>query len=247
MVLTERARFGAEGGRSGREGGSAASMPGTGRSGERRAPTRTAARTPASVAFPSCHRAASGSRPLQGVLYIAFALISITGCGHDHSKVALPPASPRSGLPTARAYSSASASAATPRDAAVAAYTAFFRASDEALTAPPERIRPILGDFTTGWYLDSIIRQTVDEQAQHLEPWGHVIVHLTQVALQQGTATIHDCQDASNAGLASTQTHQLIPETRGTAHRNLTAKLTLGGDGRWRISELRQFKAMCHA
>ena len=175
----------------------------------------------------------------------AFALAALTGaCGDHDPKVTLPSTTPPAG-PT-KGSPSSSPTPATPKDAASGAYTSFFSAVDNALISPPERIRPLLADFATGWYLDFEVRQIVEEQAQHLEPWGKAVVHITRAEVKKKTATVSDCQDASNAGLAHTKTHQLIPKTRGTAHRNLTAKLTLGGDGRWRLSELKQFKAACH-
>lgn len=183
-----------------------------------------------------------------GVRVLAAMLIS-TGCSGHSSGVTLPSSPPltvpsRGSLPSSP---SVSPSPPTPRDAVVAAYTGFFPAVDQALRAPAEQIRAILGPYVAGDFLDFQVRQLVNQQAQHLEPWGRVIVHVTKVDIGQDQATVHDCQDASNAGLANAQTHELIPASRGTAHRNLTARLTLGGDGRWRLSDLRQFKAACRA
>jgi hypothetical protein len=134
-----------------------------------------------------------------------------------------------------------------PRNAVIAAYTALFPAVGEALRSPPERARSIMENYVTGSYLDFEIRQIVDHQARHLEPWGRTIVHVTKVELHQSTAKVHDCQDASNAGLADARTHQLVPQSRGNTHRNLIADLMLGSDGRWRLTNLRQYRAMCHA
>jgi hypothetical protein len=214
--------------------------------------TPESAGTPLTVATPTSLRdqAASASPRHRGLKASTAALtlaMIAGGCGGHGSKVTLPSTPPPAAPSAASSSSSASASPATPKDAVIAAYTGFFPAINNALKAPPERIRPILQDFLTGWYLDYQIRQLVDQQAQHLEPWGHVVVHITNVEVQQSTATVRDCQDASNAGLANAQTHQLITASRGTAHRNLTAKLTLGSDGRWRLSELRQFKTACRA
>jgi hypothetical protein len=184
-----------------------------------------------------------GCRPGQKLLAEVAVVLGLTaGCGHGST----------ADLPTKRAPSvgrleTRSASPPmSPKDIASAAYAASFAAVNEALQSPPERIRSILSNYMTGEFLDFQIRQLLDEQARHLEPWGRVVVHITTVDIQQDRATIHDCQDASNAGLADAQTHQLVPELRGVAHRNLTAKLTLGGDGRWRVSNLTQFKGGCH-
>ncbi|GAB3971284.1 hypothetical protein GCM10029978_046180 [Actinoallomurus acanthiterrae] len=102
-------------------------------------------------------------------------------------------------------------------------------------------------DYVTGEYLDWEIRQLMIHQSQHEEPWGKPVLHVTRVDLTATSAKIHDCQDASNAGLANAKNHQLIPRTRGTASRNLIADMTLGGDGQWRVSGLKQYPAACHA
>jgi hypothetical protein len=172
-------------------------------------------------------------------------LVLSGGCsGHDH-KVALPSTRPPSG-PVAGSPSG-SASPQTVEGAVVAAYTAFFPAVNQALEAPPEQARGILQTYTTGDYLEFEVRQVMDHQARHLEPWGKTVVHVTKVDLTDATAKVHDCQDASNAGLADRGTHQLIPQSRGTAHRNLIAALKLGSDDRWRLTDLKQYRAPCHA
>lgn len=182
-----------------------------------------------------------------GIGALGICLLMSAGCGGHGSRVALPTTKPPAAPPMGSSLPPVSAPATTAKNAVIAAYTGFFPAADQALKAPPEQIKPILKDYATGWYLDFEIRQMVDQQAQHLEPWGHVVAHITKIELQQSTATVHDCQDASNAGLANAQTHQLIPTSRGTSHRNLTATLTLGSDRRWRLTDLKQFKAQCHA
>ena len=166
------------------------------------------------------------------------------GCGGHDSKVVLPPASSASPS-TVTTTPSPSPSPATTKDAVVTAYKGTFLAVNQALQAPAERIRSILSGYVTGDFLDFQVRQLVDQQARHLEPWGNVVVHVTKVDVRGDKATVRDCQDASHAGLADARTHQLIAGSRGSAHRNLRAELTRGGDGRWRVSDLRQFKATC--
>jgi hypothetical protein len=130
--------------------------------------------------------------------------------------------------------------------AVVEAYSAFFVVVGQALQAPPEQARPILATRTAGDYLDFEMRQVIDHQARGLEQWGRPVVHITAVELGTVTATVHDCQDASHAGLADTQTHQLVQQSRGDAHRNLVAYLRLGGDQRWRLTDLLQHGTPCH-
>jgi hypothetical protein len=181
------------------------------------------------------------------VAVVGAGVLVSAACGGHGSRVALPstrpPAAPSAGSP----MPSASASATTLKDAVINAYTAFFPAVNRALTSPPDQARSILQDYATGSYLDFEIRQIMDHQARHLEPWGKPIVHVTHVELDHTTAKVHDCQDASNAGLADARTHRLVPASRGNAHRNLIADMTQGGDGRWRLADLTQYPATCHA
>lgn len=195
--------------------------------------------TGAAPAGTAGRRSAARRRRAAGVAVVLATGTLIVGCGGHDEKVAFPSSTP----PSASASSSA---APTPKEAVVAAYSAFFPAVNNALQAPPERARELLQAYATGNYLDFEIRQVIDHQARHLEPWGKVVVHITKVDLTGDTAKVHDCQDASNAGLADTRTHQLVPASRGTAHRNLIADMTLGGDGRWRLSNLKQYNATCH-
>jgi hypothetical protein len=171
----------------------------------------------------------------------ALVLILVGGaCGGHDPKVTLPSTTPLA------PPSSGSASPAAPTDAVIAAYTALFPAADKAILTAPEQARSILQIYVAGDYLDWEIRQVMSHQSEHQEPWGKVVVHVTKVDLKANTAKVHDCQDASNAGLADTRTHALIPKTRGTANRNLIANMTRGSDGRWRVTGLRQYDSPCH-
>jgi hypothetical protein len=197
-----------------------------------------------------CKTLSKGSTPAIPIKRViatssAFALTLIAGaCGGQDSKVTLPSTTPPAGPTTASPSSSASLT--TPQTAVVAAYTSFFPAVNQALQATPERSRSILQGYAAGDYLDFEIRQVMDHQARHLEPWGKTVVHVTKLELNRDVAKVHDCQDASNAGLADARTHQVIPQSRGNAHRNLIAEMKLGSDGRWRLTDLKQYRAVCH-
>jgi hypothetical protein len=187
----------------------------------------------------------STKRFLAGIVGLAVTLVA-SACGGHGSRVVLPSTSPPAGPTSGSILPSSSASAATRQGAAVAAYTSFFPAVNQALQAPPEQARSILQGYAAGDYLDFEIRQVIDHQARHLEPWGKTVVHVTDVQLDRDKAKVHDCQDASNAGLADARTHQLVPQSRGNAHRNLIAAMKLGSDGRWRLTDLKQYRAVCH-
>lgn len=167
------------------------------------------------------------------------AVLITSGCGDQpaHNSSRRTVANPHPGEPTS----------ARSQSAAIAAYRSFFPAVDRAMRSSPEQARAILRDFAMGGYLDFEIRQIVDHQARGLEPWGHAVAHVTRVDLSSTTATVHDCQDASQAGLADRRTHRLVPQSRGSTHRQLVAYLTLGRDGRWRLTDLIQQHTTCRA
>lgn len=170
----------------------------------------------------------------------ALALAALAGaCGDHDTKVTLPSTTPP--VPP-----SGSTPPVSPINAVIAAYTALFPAADKAILSPPEQARSILQNYVAGDYLDWEIRQVMSHQSEHQEPWGKVVVHVTKVNLKANNATVNDCQDASNAGLADTRTHALIKKTLGTANRNLIANMTRGSDGRWRVTGLRQYDSPCH-
>jgi hypothetical protein len=171
-----------------------------------------------------------------GCLGLGVALFT-WGCGGGDSRVRLP--STATARPAPPTWSSSA------EQAVRSAYASFWDASDRALTASPEQVRLILRDYSTGGYLDFQVRQIVLQQGEHKGPWGKVVLHIRAVEVTGAKATVRDCQDASDAGLADTRTNELIPGTRGAKHRNLAAQLVRGGDGRWRLSDLKQFPRSC--
>ena len=97
-----------------------------------------------------------------------------------------------------------------------------------------------------GAFLDFQVRQVATHQAAREEPWGKAVIHVTRVDMAKRSATIRDCQDDSNVGLADQRTHKLIPQSRGTADKNLVANMKLGSDSRWRVSGLKLYQTACH-
>lgn len=190
------------------------------------------------------HHSGSTTLPMAKRVTASSAALALTlaggACdGHD-PKVTLPSTTP----PTAP--SSGPTSPLPPKDAAVAAYTGFLDADRRAVVAPRDQVRSILQNYATGGFLDFQVRQVAVHQAAHEEPWGKAIVHVTGVDIKKRSATVHDCQDDSNAGLANQRTHQLIPQSRGTANKNLIATMKLGSDSRWRVAGLKLYRTACH-
>ncbi|WP_347602059.1 hypothetical protein [Acrocarpospora sp. B8E8] len=126
-------------------------------------------------------------------------------------------------------------------------YASYWPASAMAATSTPAKAREILAPFVSGRFLDVQVQRIGEYQARNQEPWGQPVVHVTDVTLGPGfTASLHDCMDASRAGLADDGTHQLIPETLGSSDTHMAADLKRGRDGRWRITSIVQLDAPCN-
>lgn len=181
-------------------------------------------------------------RRYQGLLVAAFAagLALTASCGDEGSKVAFPTMTPQISGTTG-----SSATTPTPEDAVKGAYIAFWDASERATRVPSDQVRATLKNYSTGAYLGFQVRQIISARADNQEPWGTVIRHIGQVQVTDGKATVHDCQDASGAGLADVRTGRLIAGTRGPKQRNLIAYLVRGSDEQWRVYSLKQFKEPC--
>jgi hypothetical protein len=94
-------------------------------------------------------------------------------------------------------------------------------------------------------YLNRVLAQMAAYRARHEVAWGHVVPHITQVAVRGRVAQVHDCQDASHAALANSRTGRVIPNTRGSARTYLIATLARGSDGRWRLTSLAHVAVPC--
>jgi hypothetical protein len=181
------------------------------------------------------------TKPVTASSATALILVLVAGaCDGHNPKAALPSTTPPA------APSSGSVSPLPPRDAAVAAYTGFLEAARRAILAPHDQARPILQDYAVGPFLDFQVHQVAIHQAAREEPWGKAVIHVTRVDMAERSATIRDCQDDSNVGLADQRTHQLIPQSRGTANKNLIANMKLGNDSRWRVADLKLYRTACH-
>jgi hypothetical protein len=169
------------------------------------------------------------------------AVTLLAGCGGSAS-VPVPARSPSLRVPTAAPSASGSAPA---RTQVIAAYTAFFPASEAAERAAPSRARAILAPHAASPYLDRVLAQMAGYRARGETTRGYVIPHVTKVTVSGRLAEVHDCQDASHAALASASTGEVIQGTTGSARTYLIASLALGRDGRWRITSLAHVAVPC--
>jgi hypothetical protein len=127
----------------------------------------------------------------------------------------------------------------------IAAYTAFWSAGTTAERSSAAEAETLLAPYAAEPYLGHLLAQMTPYRAKHEEAWGYVTPHVTQVTIKGNGALIRDCQDQSHAALADSQTGQVISDTYGSAHTTYVATLTLGADGRWRVTALEQLATLC--
>jgi hypothetical protein len=133
------------------------------------------------------------------------------------------------------------------KDAAIQAYSAFTVAADKAALLPDDQARALLARYAEGRYLDQHLKGIRELRAQGQEPWGRVVVHVANAKVVKDIATVQDCQDQSQAGLADRVSHKLLAGTLGGRDVALVATLRRGGDGRWRLFNLVQLDTPCAA
>jgi hypothetical protein len=171
----------------------------------------------------------------------AVAAVTLAGCGSPAS-VPLPARSTSLRAPTAAPSPSGPEPA---RQQVIAAYTAYFPASEAAEAAAPARAQAILAPYAAQPYLGRVLAQMASYRARHQAASGYVIPHMIRVTVSGRLATVYDCQDASHATLTDTRTGTVTPPLKGSARTYLIASLALGRDGRWRITSLAHVAVPC--
>src|ERR1017187_651909 len=175
---------------------------------------------------------------LSGLTTLAVALAA---CSSGQPAVHLPSKS----TPITAPSSAGSPSPGSGQAAVIAAYTAYFPASKAAEAAPAAQAAGILAPYAAQPYLGHVLAQMATYRTQHEVLSGTLVPHVTQVHVSGPQATVHDCQDASQAGLADSVTGKVIPGTTGSARTYLIAALSRGTDGRWRLTSLSHVAVSC--
>jgi hypothetical protein len=170
----------------------------------------------------------------------ALAAVLVTAaCGAQPAH--LPPKPVRLSAPPA----TAAPPSQNPQQAVIAAYTAYFPASQKAQAdTSPAAAQQLLARYAAQPYLGNVLSQMTAYRARGEVAAGYVIPHVMRVTVSGGTAEVYDCQDASHAALASAATGTAIPGTTGSARTYLIASLTRA-DGRWRLTSLAHLSLSC--
>jgi hypothetical protein len=175
----------------------------------------------------------SVTRPSRRILpYLVVAGLALAGC--DHPPTANGASSPSVSTPAAP--TSAGSTEEAERAAVEAAYTKFWSVSWGLDRRPPGQWGATLATVATNPVLSRLYEGTRLQRAQGTRLYGQVVPHPTLRALTGGTARVIDCQDASHAGQADARTG--TPKTVGVARSPVTATLTRGPDGVWRVADV---------
>ena len=165
----------------------------------------------------------------------------LSGCSSPAS-VPLPARSTSLHAPATAQSPSGTGSA---RQQVIAAYTAYFPASQAAEAAAPARAQAILAPYAAQPYLGRVLAQMASYRARDEAASGYVVPHVIKVTVTGPLATVYDCQDASHATLTDTRTGKVTPPLKGSARTYLIASLARGTDGRWRITSLAHVAVPC--
>ncbi|MGI8334749.1 hypothetical protein ACRYCC_32765 [Actinomadura scrupuli] len=126
--------------------------------------------------------------------------------------------------------SAASSSPVTDQAAVAQAYTDYWVASVRAEKLPASQARVLLAPYLTPEAMAKELAGTARWPGRHIEAWGYVTVHILTIKVNERTAKLTECQDASTAGVADARTHHLISGTKGTSLVPIRAYLRRGDD-----------------
>lgn len=158
---------------------------------------------------------------------VSAATLSLAGCNDDRASVSLPTPTGSSPSPSLIASSS---------EEVRVAYTDFISALDHADSMPQDSRRQQLSAYMIDPQLSRVVSHSIKNQSKGLVSYGTSIVHTKKIEVSGDTATVHDCQDSSGAGLMNARTHQKY--NRGVEKESIRTSLKRGPDGQWRVSKM---------
>lgn len=150
----------------------------------------------------------------------------LAGCTSDESAAPLPSASPP---PTSSPHQ--------PDDsAAKRSYVAFIAILDRADSIPEEQRSQKLSLYMTEPQLSKVINRIKEMKGDDITSYGKLNPHVQSIQVNDRHAVIQDCQDSSYAGIMNSRTGEKL--NRGIENESVTAYLSKGADGRWRVTKM---------
>jgi hypothetical protein len=124
----------------------------------------------------------------------------------------------------------------TVREQVVAAYTGYTTAMAAAFASrSPARVRELLRPYLDAATIRNAVGAFRRAWAAGEVSYGQVVQHVIGVRIQGRAAWVHDCENASHAGLQYARTGQIVPGSLGMPDDNIVTRLSLV-HGYWIVS-----------
>jgi hypothetical protein len=175
--------------------------------------------------------------------WVALALLlamAAAGCAAQ-ARVALPSKS----RPQAVRPESLSNPKLTSRQQVIAAYTGYWRAFAEAMSAQSTaRATAILAPYESPSDVALTVKADRKVWAAHEIAYGGAITHILSVERTGNRASLHDCLDLSHFGAQDVRTRRIVPDSFGLPHLN-TYVTVVRSQGRWLVSNMEPVEVPC--
>lgn len=225
-------------------------MPGCGRRFSRRRKSLSDVRQPPASRWPVRDRTLAGPRSADRVrLNRAAVVLAVSAVVGVLASCTASPAGPRSsgsgGTPVGSATTATSSPAddaatraAVARDAVEDGYRAFWPVVATFALRPEPQWRAALSRVAADPQLSFALAVARQHRRDGIAVYGQVRPLTPTVALDRTVmrATVRDCADFSRTGQVDVLTH--APRTVGAARTPLSASVSRGADGRWRVSQV---------
>jgi hypothetical protein len=172
------------------------------------------------------------SRPLQGAaLAVGIAMATVSACSGSSPTAHDQPST----SPTSSSQASDSPTPSPQQLAVERAYEGFWKMLPRASEAKTDAARVgLLVPVTTDPELSQLISSMHRQSQRHRVLYGQHIAHIESISITGPRAQVHDCQDASAAGIATTSGKKL---TVGVRRNPVVATLIRRG-GTWKVSTI---------
>lgn len=172
------------------------------------------------------HNRTAAKLTLRHWVFPALVVLSLVGCAGKEG------AAP---LTTTAISPSTSPTSQSDTEAIRRTYITFIKTLDRADSLPASERRQQLSLHMTDPQLTQVINRIKEMKRENIASYGSVVPHVQRIEVSGKDATLYDCQDSSNAGIMNTLTRKKI--NRGIDNETVTAYLSKGSDGEWRVTK----------
>lgn len=165
-----------------------------------------------------------------GLGAVALLAVAVGGCDTAPEDPIVPPASAVDAPPAT------SAPAHSERDAVIAAYEEFWVRLRYVEDKPLKEWQSYLGAVAVDPQLRISLQATRFQKMNGISLYGEVAHRITDVDIDDDTATVEDCQDASETGQANAETGDR--ETVGVRRAPTRARMERSDTGEWKVAKV---------